>query len=531
MRRGAILVAAALFASATSPAPAKTLVFCSEGNPETLNPQVAVTALGTNAARPMFDTLVRFKPGTTEIEPGLAESWTVSPDGRAYLFHLRPGVRFHERDRFRPTRALNADDVVFSFERQWRADHPFHRPADGRYDYFEDLGLPDLLDGIDEVDPMTVRFRLKRPEAPFLTDLAMPFAMILSAEYAEAMRAAGTPERLDREPIGTGPFMFEDYRKDVALRYRAFDGYWAGRPKLDTLVFSITNNPAVRLNKLKAGECQIMALPSPRDADAIAGDGRLALLRLEGLNIGYLALNARTPPFDDARVRRAVALAIDKAALVEAIYGGGGTAISNPLPRNLWSYDEQGPESRYDPARARKLMAEAGLAAGFDTDLWYMPISRPYNPASRRMAEMMADDLARIGVRARLVTAEWGEYRARLQAGAAPMALYGWIGDNGDPDNFLGIILGCHDGRPGPGNVAKWCDPDFERLIAQGKASTDRAEREAIYRRAQAIARDGAALMPIAQSSVLMAIRKSVRGFTVDPLGRYIFDTVDLDDD
>lgn len=530
MTAGRIGACALALLLASGAVQAKTLVFCSEGDPETLNPQMASTGLGTNASRPMFDTLVQSEPGTTEIIPSLAQSWTVSPDGRAYTFHLRPGVPFHTEERFTPTRALSADDVVFSFERQWRADNPFHKPAEGAFDYFADLGMADILQGIDKIDDLTVRFRLTRPEAPFLTDLAMPWAMILSHEYAEAMLKAGTPARLDKEPIGTGPFEFKAYRPGLSLNYQAFDRYWAGRPAIDNLVFSITSNAAVRLNKLKAGECQVMALPNPRDAAEIVDNPQLTLMREEGLNIGYLALNVTKPPFNDARVRRAVHLAIDKPPLIQAVFGGAGVSIDNPLPRNLWSYNDQVRGYAYDPAQAQRLMLEAGLADGFDTEIYYMPISRPYNPASSQMAEMMADDLSRIGIRAKLVTDEWSRYRAKLQAGAAPMALYGWIGDNGDPDNFLAIILGCHDGKPGPGNIVKWCNPEFDRLIAQGKLITDRRQREALYRQAQQVVHDEAAILPIAQSSVLMAVRKTVRGFKVDPLGRYIFDRVDLDE-
>ena len=164
-------------------------------------------------------------------------------------------------------------------------------------------------------------------------------------------------------------------------------------------------------------------------------------------------------------------MAIDKATLVPAIYGPGGRAIKNPLPPQLWSYNDDVRDHEFDLPKAQKLMVEAGFPQGFDTDLWYMPVTRPYNPDSKRMGEMIAEDLSRIGVRARLVTAPWGEYSAKLQAGLAPMAIYGWIGDNGDPDNFLSILLGCHDGKPGPNNITKWCDPSLRRADAGGHGS------------------------------------------------------------
>jgi dipeptide transport system substrate-binding protein len=507
---------------------AKTLVFCSEGNPEGLNPQLVTTTTGMNAARPMFNMLAEFIPGSTRIAPGLAESWTISDDGREYVFRLRRGVRFHANEVFTPTRALNADDVVFSLMRQWKKDHPYHGVSGAAYDYFQDLGMADLLEAIEKVDEHTVRIRLTRPDAPFLANLAMMFNAIHSAEYGEAMLRRGTPERLDQEPIGTGPFTFAGYQKDVAIRYRAFENYWGGRQPLDTLVFSITPNPAVRLTKLRAGECHVMAFPNPADAKRIEADPALVLLQQEGLNIGYLSLNVTKPPFGDPRVRKAMAHAIDKQALVDAIYQGAGVAAKNPIPPTLWSYNDDIKDEGYDLAKARQLLAEAGYPNGFETEIWYMPVSRPYNPNGKRVAEMIQVDLAKIGVRLKLVTDEWNRYRARLQAGEAPMALFGWTGDNGDPDNFLDVLLGCTAARVGGNNVAKWCQAEFDTLVTQAKATASFREREGLYRRAQEVFKAETPWVPLAHSVVFMATRREVQGFRMDPLGRHDFRGVDL---
>jgi dipeptide transport system substrate-binding protein len=527
LRRTLAALAAAL---ALSPAGlgAKTLVFCSEGNPESLNPQMVTTTTGMNAARPMFNNLVEFKTGSTEIVPALAESWTVSPDGLEYVFRLREGVRFQSNAAFTPTRTLNADDVIFSYLRQWREDHPFHKVSGGGYDYFKDLGMPELLEAVERLDDRTVRFRLKRPSAPFLASMAMPFNVIHSAEYAAAMLKAGTPEAVDLAPIGTGPFAFMSFQRDVMVRYRAFPEHWAGRQPVEQLVFSVTPNPAVRLTKLRAGECHVMAFPNPADAARIKADPALQLLEQEGLNIGYMSLNVTKKPFDDVRVRRAISMAVDKAAIVEAVYAGAGVPAKNPIPPTLWSYNEAIEDYPFDLAAAQGLLVEAGYPQGFETELWYMPVSRPYNPNGRRIAEMIQADLAKIGVRLRLVTDDWGAYRVKLQAGDAPMALFGWTGDNGDPDNFLNVLLGCTSARPGGNNVAKWCDPAYDRLVTRAETSLDQAERVALYREAQAIAKDQAPWVPIAHSVVFMAARKEVTGFVMDPLGRHSFTGVDL---
>ena len=393
------------------PAGAKTRVFCSDGPPDSLNPQTVYTVTGQAVTEPIFDGLVRFDDRGAVL-PSLAESWTVSADARVYTFRLRRGVKFHANAHFTPTRDFDADDLMFSFDRQWHASNPYHVIPGQSFVYFQDMEMDKLLEGIDRLDDYTVRFRLTRAEAPFLADLAMPLAKVLSAEYAGAMLAAGTPDLFDAEPIGTGPFSFDGYQKGVAVRYRAFLDHWAGRPPLDTLVFSITPNASVRLTKLKAGECQVAQYPNPADAEKIERDPHLMLLRQEGLNIGYMAMNASRKPFDDVRVRRAVNMAIDKEAIVRAVYGVLGVAAKNPLPPIVWSYDGDIAPYPYDPAAAQRLMLEAGLGGGFDTDLWYMPVSRPYNPDSKRMAEMVADDLGQIGIRAHLVTVPWSEYQA-----------------------------------------------------------------------------------------------------------------------
>jgi dipeptide transport system substrate-binding protein len=521
----------ALFALAlvmAGSATAKTLVFCSEGNPESLNPQLVTTTTGMNAGRPVYNNLIEFVPGTTNLEPGLAESWEISADGTEYTFHLRSGVKFHSNATFAPSRTMNADDVLFSLLRQWKEDHPYHRISGSNYDYFKDTGMPDLLQSIEKLDDRTVRIKLKRPEAPFLADLAMPFNVILSAEYADHLLRVGTPERLDEEPIGTGPFSFVSFKKDIVIRYHTFADYWRGKQPIDDLVFSITPNPAVRLAKLKAGECQVMAFPNPADIDRIVADPSLTLLRQEGLNIGYLAMNATRPPFDDLRVRRAVNLAIDKAAIIQAVYQGAGVIAKNPIPPTLWSYNDAIRDYPYDPDEAQRLLVASGHAEGFDADLWYMPVSRPYNPDGKRMAEMIADDLGKVGIRLNLVTDEWGAYRSALQAGKPSLALYGWTGDNGDPDNFLDVLLGCTSARPGGNNVAKWCNTDFDALVTKAKAATDHAERETLYRDAQVIFKREAPWVPIAHSIVFMATRKEVTGFKMDPLGRQTFAGVDL---
>ncbi len=509
-------------------AAAKTLVYCSEGSPENFNPMINTTGTSFDASRPVYDRLVEFKRGTTDTMPGLAESWDVSPDGKTYTFHLRHGVKWQSNAQFKPTRDFNADDVLFSFERQWKDENPYHKVSGGGYDYFSDMSLSKLLAAIDRVDDNTVRFVLTGPQSPFLADLAMDFAAIQSKEYADTLLKAGKPEQIDQVPIGTGPFSFVAYQRDSTIRYRRFDGYWGPKTKLDMLVYSINKDPAVRLAKLRANECQIMSYPNLADLGGIKADPALQVPSQAGLNIGYLAFNNTKKPFDDKRVRIALNMAIDKKAILDAVYQGAGQPAKNLIPPTLWSYNDVVQDFPYDLGAAKKLLADAGYPDGFETDLWAMPVSRPYNPDARRIAELMQSDLAKVGVKARIVTYEWGEYRKRVQNSEAQAAELGWTGDNGDPDNFFTPLASCAAARPGGGSASKFCNASFDALIQKAATLSDQGERAKLYEQAQVIMHDEAPFFLIAHSVVFLPMRKEVSGYVMSPLGTHQFDTVDI---
>jgi dipeptide transport system substrate-binding protein len=507
---------------------AKTLVYCSEGSPENFNPMINTTGTTFDANLPIYNRLTEFKLGSTEVVPGLAESWEISPDAKTFVFHLRKGVKWQSNKNFTPTRDFNADDVIFSFDRQWKDSNPYHKVSGGGYDYFGDMGMNDLLDKIEKVDDYTIRFVLKEPNTPFLANLAMDFASIQSKEYADKLLAMGKPELIDQDPIGTGPFSLVNYQKDTTIRYKKFDGYWGPAPKVESLVFSITKDPAVRLAKLRAGECQIMPYPNPADLPSIKSDANLQLLSQPGLNIGYLAMNVTKKPFDDVRVRRAINMAIDKKSILDAVYQGAGQPAKNLIPPTMWGYNDAVQDFQYDPAEAKNLLAAAGYPDGFETDIWAMPVQRPYNPDAKRIAELMQADLAKIGIKAKIVSYEWGEYRKRIQQGDHQMAEFGWTGDNGDPDNFFVPLAGCAAARPGGGNVAKWCNKEFDDLVNKAATVADQAERAKLYEQAQVVMHREAPFYLIAHSVVFQPLAKNVVGYKMSPLGRHQFDDVDL---
>ena len=508
---------------------AKTLVFCSEGSPEGFNPQFFTTGTTLDASSvPMMNRLVEFDLGTTNIIPALAESWTTTPDGLTYTFKLRKGVRFHSSDKFKPSRDFNADDVLFSYNRQADANHPFHKVTPGQtFAYFEDMGMGNIVDKLEKIDEHTVRFTLKHPEAPFLANMAMDFASIFSAEYADRMRAAGTPDVIDREPIGTGPFQFGSYQKDAVIRYKAFDAYWGGRPKIDNLVYAITPDASVRYAKLKTGECHVMAFPKPADLALMKSDPNITVLTKEGLNVGYISMNVERKPFDNKFVRQALNMSVDKASILNSVFQGAGRSAKNPIPPTLWSYNDKIRDYPHDVAKAKALLAKAGFSQGFEVELWYLPVTRPYNPDGKRMAEVIQADWAKIGVKAKLVTFEWGEYRKRSKAGEHQSLMFGWSGDNGDPDNFFVPLLGC-EAVKGGGNTARWCNKEFEDLIQKAKTTPKQADRTRFYLKAQEVFHEEAPWIPIAHSVVFTPVRKNVIGYKIDATSHHYFTRVDL---
>lgn len=527
MKLLAAFCGASLLTMGAMTASAKTLVYCSEGSPEGFYP--ALYTAGTTfdaSSRQIFNKLVEFERGETKIIPGLAESWEISEDGLEYVFHLRKGVKFHTTKEFTPSRDFNADDVLFSFKRQWDKEHPFHSVTPGSYEYFDGMGMPELIKEIVKVDDYTVKFVLSKPEAPMLANLAMDFGSILSAEYADQMMKAGTPEAIDHKPVGTGPFQFVAYQKDAVIRYAANPDYFKGKAPIDNLVFAITPDPSVRYQKLKKGECHVMPYPNPADLAAMAKDPAVNLMQQEGLNVGYLAYNTKVAPFDNVKVRKALNMAINKEAIIDAVFQGAGKVAKNPIPPTIWSYNDAVVDDPYDPAAAKKMLEEAG-AQGLEMEIWAMPVQRPYNPNARRMAELIQADFAKVGVNVKIVSFEWGEYLKRSkEVDRKGAVLLGWTGDNGDPDNFLAVLLGCD--AVGGANRAQFCYQPFEDLLQKAKLVSDPAERTRLYEEAQVIFKEQAPWATIAHSIVFEPTRKEVVNYRIDPFGGHIFYGVDL---
>lgn len=528
IRRAAVAAAAvALLAAAGLTHAAGTLTVCTESSPDGFD-IVQYESLVTQdaAGLTLYDQLLHFKPGSTEVVPGLAEKWTVSPDGLTYTFTLRKGVKWHSTPWFKPTRDFDADDVLFSFQRMADKKHPAHGVAKNGYIYWTGMEMSSLVKSVTKVDAHTVRFELTRPEAPFLANIAMSsIGSISSAEYAAQLQKEGRLDALNTQPVGTGPFVFKSYQKDAVVRFTANKAYWGGAPKVDNLVLAITTDPNVRVQKLKAGECLIGTNMKPDTASVFDQDPNVKMLRSSPLLTAYIAPNHKRKFLSDKRLREALWLALDKKTYIQSVYGGNAKAAASFLPPGIWSHDaslaERSSAAALDKARALV------KASGYDGSELVIVTRIGGSIDGKRAAELMQADWARIGVKTRVQMMEWGELLKRTGKGEHDLTFLSWAGDNGDPDNFFTPNLSCSAVDSG-GNKSQWCHPGFDELIATARKTADPKKRTELYRKAQKLVYDEVALIPTVYPVNMTALNKKVSGFVPSPFSWNDFRSVSV---
>ncbi len=524
-----IFMTLALIAMVQTSAQAKSFVYCSEGSPSSFNAQLVTDGTSVNAtSATIYDNLVGFEEGTTKIVPMLATSWEISKDKKVYTFTLRKGVKFHTTKYFTPTRDFNATDVVFSIDRQRVKTHPFHDVSGGKYEYFDGMEMGKIIKDVKILDPYKVQITLSEPDATFLANMAMSFMNILSEEYGTKLAGANKKSDIDNFPVGTGAFIFQSYAKDSVIKFTNNPQYWGTHGNIDKLIFAITPDANVRHQKLKTGECQFVNEPSPSDIAEMKKNPKLTVMQDAGLNVGYLSMNVTKKPFDNVLVRQAINHALNKKSYIDAIYLGNAVIAKNPIPPTIWSYDNSTKDYDYSVEKAKALLAKAGLPNGFETEMWTLPVARPYNPNGKKMGELMQADLAKVGIKVKLVSFDWPTYLKKASQGDHQMIQMGWTGDNGDPDNFLNTLLGCGAIASGS-NYSKWCDQKFNKAVVEAKTTTDIKKRTALYKTAQQVFNQQAPWATIAHSTVFKAMAKNVKGYKIDPLGHDKFTHVSVE--
>ncbi|MBO8127316.1 MAG: ABC transporter substrate-binding protein [Firmicutes bacterium] len=496
-----------------------TLIFGRGGDSVGLDPANVTDGESFKVTRQIYDTLVQFKRENTEVIPGLAHSWDVSEDGKVWTFYLREGIKFHDGTPF------NAEAVKFNFERWMYEDHPYHIGGDFAYWGYMFGGYPGIVDHVEAVDEYTFRVYLKEPLGPFLNNLAMPCFGIASPT---AIKKYG--EDFFKNPVGTSAFIFEEWVRDDKIVLRANHDYWGEGPYLDKLIFRSIPDNSARFIELQAGTIDIADGLNPDDVEFIKRDPNLKLYLRPSMNVGYLAMNQMKEPFDNVLVRRAINHAINKEAIVEAFYAGLAQPAKNPLPPSVWGYNDNIEPYEYNPAKAKELLKEAGYPNGFTADLWAMPVPRPYMPDGRKIAEAIQADLAVIGIKTNIVSFDWGTYLQKTEAGEHDMALLGWTGDNGDPDNFLYVLLDKDNAKVGSaGNIAFYKSDELHELLIKAQQSSDKEERTKLYMKAQEIIHQDAPWVPIAHSTPPIGAKAYIKDYIPHPTSAEKLNQVWLD--
>lgn len=489
----------------TQPPAEKTLVIAIGADATYLDPESVMNNESGFVMSAIFDGLTKYKKGTSEPAPGLAERWDVSPDGKVYTFYLRKGVKFHDGTPF------NADAVLKELDRVKNPDNPYYVYKQEGVHSFADFTWG-VVESYEKVDDYTVKITLKEPHAPFLASIAMVWSGIMSPAAVEKWGFD-----VNYHPVGTGPFKLVEWVRNDHITLEANKEYWDGAPKVDKLIYRVVPESSVRLLKLEQGEVHILADVDPEDYQRIQSNAQLKLLEQPGLTINGIALICDAKPWDDVRVRQAANYAVNKEEMNKFLYKDAAVTAATGMPPILPGYPKDLEPYPYDPAKAKQLLAEAGYPNGFKYKLLCYENPRGYNPVGIKMAVAVQEYLKEVGIELELETLEWGTFLAtRRRADNKDMGMVGWSGDNGDPDNFLWEMFST-DNIP-VGNTAHYSNPQLDEILQQARIVTDPAERAKLYEEASRIIHDDAPWLFINHTKHVRAIRANVEGFALNPL-------------
>lgn len=487
----------------------KVFVFAQGSDPRGLDPAFVDDGESAKVMVNIYDNLVRYKPGSTEIEPALATDWESNEDKTEWTFHLRKGVKFHDGTPF------NAEAVKFSIERQL----PPNRTDDMPYASFT-FGP---VKSVEVVDEYTVKIILNAPYAPFLANMAM----CMAAPIVSPAAVEKYGEDYISHPVGTGPFKFVKWDRGQSIELVANKEYWDGPPKLDKLIFKFVKENSVRASELINGSIDAMDGVDPNDVKKLEDSG-VIVSKSPGMNINYLAFFTNKPPFNNEKLRIAVSHAINREDIVKHLYQGTAELANGPLPSFMPGYDKNLKPYEYDPEKAKALLKEAGYENGLKVTLLTYTNPRPYNPVGQKLAEAIQNDLQKVGIQVEIKAYPWKEYKevvAPVEVKEGDFMIYGWIGDNGDPDNFLTLL----DSKEIAGslNSAKYANERVDQLLEQGRREFDMAKRAQIYSELQQIVVKEAPWVFFSHATAMTAQSKNVENFSLHPTGVIFFHQVD----
>ena len=530
---GVLVLAAAFFAA--GPAVAQTtFVFGNQGEPVSLDPAVITDGISNRITRQLYEGLVKYKGATTEVIPALAEKWEVSKDGTVWTFTLHKGVKFHDGN------PCDAAAVVWNFDRWRLSKHPQHEnqiKAGQTFEYYEaqfgGFDEKSVITKVEAVNPQTVRITLKNPQGPLLANLAVFTFDIVSPKAVEKHGL-----NFGKNPVGTGPFKFVEWKVGQEVILEANKDYWdkAHMPKVQRVVVRNIKDNSQRLAALKAGEIHGFEGLNPDDVKVVRADPNLQIILRPTNTTGYVAFNYKVKELRDGRVRQAIAHAINKKAIVDALYGGTGMVATQFQPPPLWGYNKELKDYEYNPERAKQLLKDAGFGQGLKEitwddgkkeplQFWYMPVSRPYYPNPKEIAEAIAADLAKVGITVQLQTTDWAVYLDKRKNGQLPLYMLGWTGDNGDPDNFVCYFF-C---SPGASREGFYANQQLTDVLMEAQKLTDQPKRAALYRKAEQMIHDDVARIFIANNQPPLPFSRKVKGYVPNPTNSEFYNTVSID--
>jgi len=522
-----VIAAALVFAGGEAETAAEegggTLVFGKRQPAIALDPGAVDEGGSSGVTTQIFESLLSYEPGTTNLAPALAEDWEISDDGLEITFYLREGVKFHDGTE------MDADAVVFSFMRQLDKDHPFHQYGPWKYwsskgwspRYEEDGTLkdPGVIKDVVKVDDYTVKVLLNELDTSIMYNFALYFTSIVSPTAAEKLG-----EDFKKQPVGTGPFKFVEWIKDDRVTLERFDDYWGEPAGVQRLIMKVYPDPTARSLALKKGEVDMIEPPDYDNLLQLMTAPNVVVDFSEIYSIGYVCFQVEKAPFDDVRVRRALNHAINKDEIIKGVYGVLGSPGHIPLPKDMWSYNEDIKPYGYDPEKAKALLAQAGYPDGFECELFALPVSRPYNPNGMKVAEIMQAQLAAVGVDADIISYDIGTYWDKVDAGEFDLCMTGWTGE-GDPDDFLYNLF-----TEGYLNSARWYNDEYIDLVTQAKKRTSLEDRAELYEQAQEILHEEAPIIMLAYVVDSMPMRNRVVGYIPYPTGKLVLKHVRLVD-
>ncbi len=501
-------------ASASGPRPGGAIIVGLQAEPTTLDSPQLSDYNTARAAYGIYDSLTRFKDESTEVEPGLAESWDISADGLAYTLHLRKGVKFHDGTDF------NAAAVEFNLKRQIDPKHPFHDTGEFPYAEF----TWGMVDKVEVVDDYTVKITLKEVFAPFINHLAMHPAAMVSPE---AIKKYG--KDISTHPVGTGPFKFVSWTPGVEVVLEKNPDYWRGAPHIDKVIYRPIIEDQSRLTEFESGGVNFIVNIPPDDLARLKEDARFSVVEQPGMHTWWVAFNQSKPPFNNTKVRQAMNYAVNKKAIVDNLLKGTGTLAINPLPPVVWGYTDQIQTYDYNPEKAKQLLAEAGYPDGFTCNFW-VPESGSGMQQPVAMGTAIQADLKAVGVDCKIEQFEWGSYldKTIVPPDKAEFDMFemSWIGDNGDPDNHLYILLSGDQWPPNGYNMGFYKNDKVDAILREARTTLDRAKRTELYQQAQKLIAEDPPWIVVDHETQIVAMDKKIKGFKLHPTGPFRFENV-----